>query len=110
MLGHETLASLTAEKKLRFQGDTTKTRNLEVLTHLCSTTGHWWKDFALASAVRTNEARHVLNDTDYWSLSLLAKVELLPYISQGHLLWSSDNDCPGQVCLLQVLYDGNMLI
>ena len=64
----------------------------------------------MTGAVRTNETRHVLYHADNWSLSLLAEVELLPDIGQGDLLRSSDNDCPSQVSLLEVLYDGNMLI
>ena len=110
MLRHETLAGLTAEKKLRFQGHTTKKRYLEVLTHLGGATGHWREDFALAGAARTDEPRHVLYHSDNWCLSLLAEVEFLPDIGQGHLLWGCDNHCPSQVSLLQVLYDGNMLI
>lgn len=54
---------------------------LKFFAHLlCSSSGRIEK-LTLAFAVRTNEAAHILNNTDNWNISLYAKTYFLSDVS-----------------------------
>lgn len=74
------------------------------------TAGSWLEYLTGGLAVGTDEARHVLDKAEDGEADLAAKVNFLVYVLQGDLLGGGDEDGTVDARVLEVLYDGEVLI
>jgi len=84
---------ITAFRNFRFDRHLTEERNRELKCQfLTSAAGEY---LGLFSAIGTNEAAHIFNDTGYRKIKLIAEGDTFFYINSGYFLGRGDYYCAG---------------
>jgi hypothetical protein len=81
MVCDKALAGLTTEQKFRFKWHSAKQVDLHIFAHFGCSASDRRENFTLTGAVRADKSTHILNYTQDWCFSLLAKVYFFSHIT-----------------------------